>query len=55
MGSSDAQAICPPVVQYSTADQMRAAAEVEALPDGSVVVQMLSDCAVLRDQAGTCR
>jgi hypothetical protein len=31
--------------------QARAADEVEALPEGAVVVRMLSDYAVLRDQA----
>ena len=47
---------CPPVVEYSTSDQTRAAIELEALPDGAmVVVRMLSDYAVLRDQARLCR
>jgi len=52
---SEAQAPCPPVVEYSAAVQIRAAAEVEALPDGAIVVRMLSDYAVLRDQARACR
>ena len=55
MGSSDAQAVCPPVVQYSTADQTQAAIEIEELSEGAVVVRMLSDYAVLRDQARICR
>ena len=55
MGGSDAQAPCPPVVDYTAADQARAADEVEALPEGAVVVRMLSDYAVLRDQARACR
>ena len=46
---------CPPVVPYSAADQARAAAEAAALPEGAVVVQMLSDYAVLRDQVRACR
>ena len=53
--SSDTQAICPPIVEYNTADQIRAAVELEALPDGAIVVRMLSDYAVLRNQARTCR
>lgn len=53
--SSDTQAVCPPIVEYSTSDQTRAAIELEALPDGAMVVRMLSDYAVLRDQARTCR
>lgn len=51
MGGFDALAPCPPVVEYTTAEQARAADEVEALPEGSVIVRMLSDYAVLRDQA----
>ena len=46
---------CPPVVEYSTSDQTRAAIELEALPDGAMVVRMLSDYAILRDQARICR
>lgn len=55
MGGSDGQALCPPVVQYSPIEQARAASEVEALPEGAVVVRMLSDYAALRDQARACR
>ena len=53
--SSDALPPCPPIVEYSTSDQTRAAIELEALPDGAMVVRMLSDYAVLRDQARVCR
>lgn len=52
---SDARAPCPPVVDYTATDQARAADEVEALPEGAVIVRMLSDYAVLRDQARACR
>jgi hypothetical protein len=56
MGGSDRHGqVCPPVVAYSTADQVRAADEVEALPEGAVIVRMLSDYAVLRDQARACQ
>ncbi len=54
MGGSDKRSPCPPVVEYSAADQVRAAEEVGALPEGAVVVAMLSDYAVLRDQARAC-
>ncbi|WP_256439708.1 MULTISPECIES: hypothetical protein [Paracoccus] len=40
---------------YSTAEQTRAAAEVEAMPEGAVLMRMMSDYAVLRDQARSCR
>ena len=55
MGASETRAPCPPVVEYTAADQARAADEVEALPEGAVIVRMLSDYAVLRDQARACR
>ena len=54
MAGSDTRAPCPPVVDYRAADQARAADEVEALPEGAVIVRMLSDYAVLRDQARAC-
>jgi len=43
------------VVDYTSAEQARAADEIEELAEGAVVVQMLSDYAVLRDQARACR
>ena len=54
MAGSEGQAPCTPVVEYSPDDQALAAAEVEALPENAVVVGMLSDYAVLRDQARAC-
>lgn len=54
MGGSDGQSHCPPVVDYSATDQARAAGEVTALPEGAVIVRMLSDYAVMRDQARAC-
>ena len=55
MGSSEGQSPCPPVVDYSAADQARAADEVDALSEGAMIVRMLSDYAVLRGQARACR
>jgi hypothetical protein len=55
MAGSEGHAPCPPVVEYSPAEQSKAAAEIETLPEGTVLVGMLSDYAVLRDQARTCR
>jgi hypothetical protein len=54
MADSEARAPCPPVVDYKAADQTLAADEVDALPEGTVIVRMLSDYAVLRDQARSC-
>ena len=48
-------AACPPVVEYSREFQARAAEELAMLPDGSVVVEMMGDYAVIRDQARGCR
>jgi hypothetical protein len=55
MGGSETGTPCPPVVDYTGVDQARAADEVEALPEGTVIVRMLSDYAMLRDQARACR
>ena len=44
-------AACPPVVEYGREFQLRAAEELARLPEGSVVAEMLSDYAVMRDQA----
>jgi hypothetical protein len=41
-------------VDYSQTEQASAAAEVETLSEASMVVRMLSDYAVLRDQARFC-
>lgn len=46
--------VCPPVVEYSREFQSRAAEELALLPDGSAVVEMMSDYAVMRDQARVC-
>ena len=54
MAGSETGSPCPPVVEYTSFEQARAADEIEALPEGAVVVRMLSDYAVLRDQARAC-
>ena len=46
--------VCPPVVEYEEEFQLRAAEEVQALPEGSVIVEMLRDYAVMREQAQGC-
>jgi hypothetical protein len=43
------------VVEYTAEDQARAADEVEALSEGALIARMLSDYAVLREQARACR
>ena len=48
-------AACPPVVEYSREFQARAAEELAMLPDGSTVVEMMADYAVMRQQARACR
>jgi hypothetical protein len=48
-------AACPPVVEYSREFQARTAEELAKLPDGSAVVEMMRDYAVIRDQARVCR
>lgn len=45
---------CPPVVEYSREFQAQAAEELAMLPDGSAIVEMMGDYAVMRDQARAC-
>lgn len=53
-GGSETLPPCPPVVEYSPADQARAAVEIEALPEGAMLVRMITDYAVMREQARAC-
>jgi hypothetical protein len=54
-GSSEPPvAVCPPVVEYSPEFQTRSADELALLPDGSAIAEMLSDYAVMREQARAC-
>ena len=46
--------VCPPVVGYAAEVRARAAAEVDALPAESAVADLISDYAVMRDQARAC-
>ena len=46
--------MCPPVVDYGAGVQVQAAAELELLPETSAVGTLLSDYAVMRDQARAC-
>ena len=46
---------CPPVVEYSPEFQARAAEELGLLPEGSAIAVMLSDYAVMREQARACQ
>lgn len=47
--------VCPPVVDYSRTFQARAADELDLLPSGSAIAEMLADYSVMRDQARACR
>jgi hypothetical protein len=47
-------AACPPTVEYSQEFQVRAAEELGFLPDGSAIVEMMGDYAVMRDQVRNC-
>ena len=46
--------VCPPVVEYSREVQARAAEELRMLLDGSAVVEMMGDYAVMREQGRVC-
>jgi len=53
-GGFEGQSLCPLVVEYTAADQALAADEVDAPTEGATVIRMLSDYAVLREQAQAC-
>jgi hypothetical protein len=46
-----AVAVWPPVVDYGAGLQLQSAAELEAMPEGSAVAVLITDYAVMRDQA----
>ncbi len=46
--------ICPPVAEYSAAEQARVVSEVESLPDDAALINWLADYSVLREQARSC-
>lgn len=47
-------AACPPVVEYDREFQVKAAEELARLPGESMIAEILSDYAVMRDQARAC-
>lgn len=48
-------AVCPPVVKHSPEFRARAADELAVRPKGIAITEMLSDYAVIREQARACR
>ena len=54
-GGSERGVACVPVPAYQQDFLDRAAGEVERLDEGSAVVQMLGDYALMRAQADACR
>jgi len=46
--------VCPPVVEYDAGFQAQTIEELESLPDGSVIVEMMGDYALMRAQARVC-
>ena len=53
--SSPVAISCPPIKAYTAAQLSRAANELSALPDGSVLAGMSDDYRILRDQVRACR
>lgn len=47
--------VCPPMVAYSREFQTHAAEELELLPEGSAIAEMLADYAVMRGQIRACQ
>ena len=53
-GFESAVGVCPPVVEYNAAEQEQAANEVEALPEGAILIDWLADYSVLRELVRIC-
>ena len=54
VGSEGPPSVCPPLVEYSRAEQAQVADEIAALPAGAQVIDLLADYAVLRAQVKAC-
>lgn len=54
VGFEGGTGVCPPVVEYSRAEQARVANEVAALPESAVTAEWLADYSVMREQARIC-
>jgi len=46
---------CPTLFDYSEAEQARAADELDALPEGSVIARLVGDYGVVRNEIRACR
>ena len=54
VGSEVPPSTCPPVVDYSRAEQAQVAEEVATLPEGALLAGWMTDYAVLRAQVRSC-
>lgn len=54
VGSDASPSVCPPIVEYSRAEQAQVADEIAELPENARIVDWLADYAVLRAQVRTC-
>jgi hypothetical protein len=46
--------VCPPVVEYSQAEQAQAADEIASLPRNAMIIGWISDYSVMREQVRSC-
>jgi len=54
VGSERVVNACPPVVEYSRAEQARAADEISDLPEGAILIEWMADYSVLQEQTRSC-
>lgn len=54
-GCVTASSNCPALVNYTQAEQSKAADELEALPSGSVLARMIGDYGATRNEIRACR
>ncbi len=46
---------CPPLKAYTAEENNRLADELDALPEGSITIDVIADYMVLRDQVRACQ
>ena len=47
--------VCPSIVEYTEAFQMRGASEIERLAEGSAILVLIQDYSQLRDRVRACK
>ena len=54
VGSDSPMSVCPPVVEYSRAEQGQLSNELASLQEGTLIIDWLADYELLRAQVRAC-